>query len=332
MRRLPAAAAALTVATLVGATAEPSADPPAAGGPHGRLVLGLHPPERVAVLDVESGELVQRRLPGGTLCHGPLMVSHENVVFLGSSRRRPALIALELGLQRRVRVLDRGANLVLPSARHGALWLFRFRYDGRVPRFTGVREVAADGTVLFGTRRRPPTGYPMAASADGIVFEYRGRTRIWNPRSGALRAAPGFWMIAASGDRSAWCGEPCRRVRLEGPGGVLTGQRLPRGWSFNPGTGSLSADGALVAVAAYREHRPYRRTRIALVRTTDGSVELLRAPLAASRGELDWSPDGEWLYVAAAGRDIAAYRPSDGRVVTLPVRLSDEVIDLSAAG
>ena len=59
------------------------------------------------------------------------------------------------------------------------------------------------------------------------------------------------------------------------------------------------------------ERRPYA-TRIALVHTADGALELLPAPLPASRGELAWSPSGEWLYVPVAGRRIAAYGRATG--------------------
>ena len=53
------AAAALAAGALLGSTAQPAADAPdrraAAGLPHNRLVLGLDPPERVAVVDVRTG-------------------------------------------------------------------------------------------------------------------------------------------------------------------------------------------------------------------------------------------------------------------------------------
>ncbi len=323
MRTIHAAAATLASAALLGATTEPTHEPASTDMPEGRLVLGLHPPERVAVLDVASGALVERRVPGGTLCHGPLMVSGPNLFFLGSRRGRGALMSLDLTLERRARVVSWSRRQYVPSARAGAFWALG---AGSAP-----REVTPGGSVLFRSRVRPPAGYPMGATADGIVLEHRGRTRIWNPRSGALRAAPGTWMVAASADRSVWCGPRCRRLRLDVPGGARPAERLPDGWSFNPGTGSLSAGGSLLAVAAYRERRPYA-TRIALVHTAGGALELLPAPLPASRGELAWSPSGEWLYVPVAGRRIAAYRPRDRRLVTLPVRLADDVIDIAAAG
>jgi hypothetical protein len=333
MRAIHAAAATLASAALLGSTAGSARDRTGERGadmPQGRLVLGLHPPERVAVLDVASGALEERRLPGGTLCHGPLMVSGREIFFLGSRRGRGALMSLDLALERRARVVSWSQRQYLPSARAGAFWSLGFRYDGRRARSSAPREVTPAGRVLFRSRRQPPPGYPMAATADGIVLEHRGRTRIWDPRTGAVRPAPASWLVAASGDRTAWCGQRCRRLRLEGPGGMLSTRQLPAGWSFSPGSGALSADGSVLAAAAYREHRPFA-TRVALVRSADGAVELLTAPLPASRGELAWSRSGEWLYVAAKHRRIAAYRPRDRRLVTLPVRLGEEVIELSVA-
>jgi hypothetical protein len=109
MRAIHAAAATLASATLLGSTADSAGDRTGERGPdmpQGRLVLGLHPPERVAVLDVASGALEERRLPGGTLCHGPLMVSGREIFFLGSRRGRGALMSLDLGLERRARVVS----------------------------------------------------------------------------------------------------------------------------------------------------------------------------------------------------------------------------------
>ena len=320
MRAIHAAAATVASAALLGSTADPASN--RAEMPQGRLVLGLHPPERVAVLDVASGALVERRLPGGTLCHGPLMVSGDEVFFLGSRRGRAALMSFDLALKRRPRVVSLSRRQYIPSAREGAFWT--------LARSGAVREETPDGRVLFRSRRRPPAGYPMGATAAGIVLEHRGSTRIWNPRSGSVRAAPGSWLIAASADRSAWCGQRCRRLRLVGQDGSRAAQQLPRGWALSPGTGSLSPDGSLLAVSAYREQRP-NPTRIAIVRIGDGALKLLPAPLPAAQGELAWSRSGEWLYVATSDRRIAAYRPQDQRLVTLPVRLADEPIELSAA-
>lgn len=325
------AAAALAAGALLWSAAQPAADQPdpspAGGLPHDRLVLGLHPPERVAVLDARTGALVERGLPGGTLCHGPLMVSGNSVAFLGSRDRRPALLALGLGLRRPARVLDVGTQVYFPTADRRRLWSLRVRY-GRTAAATGVRLLSRNGRVILRARRTPPAGYPVGVAPGGLVFERRGRVRIWNPRSGALSAAPGSWLVAASARGSAWCSGSCRRLTLESSSDARSSLPAPRGWSFLPAAGALSPDGSLLAIGLTRSGAPGRR--IALVHTADGSLEL--TPIHADPGgQLDWSPSGEWLYVASAGRRITAYRNSDARMVTLPVRLTDAVIDLAVA-
>ena len=93
-------AAAVTVSALLAA-------PSGAGDrdvPAGRLVLGLHPPERIAVVDVRSGHTVVRRVPGGTLCHGPLVVSGGRVVLSRAAGHRPGVDSLDLGLGHRRRL------------------------------------------------------------------------------------------------------------------------------------------------------------------------------------------------------------------------------------
>ncbi|MBN1528483.1 MAG: hypothetical protein JW895_05450 [Thermoleophilaceae bacterium] len=297
MRRLALISILLTGAAL---PAEAGSGAARTGLPGERLVLGLHPPERIAVLDLATGAVEQRPLPGGTLCHGPLM----------AGGRRPLS----------VRPAAPGTQY-LRSARPGAFWALRLRFGRVRATTTRVRELAADGRTLFRPRRRPPPGYPEAAVRDGIVFEDHGRRRVWNPHSGSVRRAGGDWLVAASMDGSVWCDGPCRRLRIH-----MTGRAValaPPGSSFLRGGGRLSPDGSLLAVALQAR----AGVRIALVDTARGSLDLLRIP-AAGRGALAWSTTGEWLYAAATGRRVAAHRPRDGTTVMLPLRLRGEVLDM----
>src|SRR4051812_34884203 len=72
--------------------------------PSGTLVLGLMPPERVAVLDVRTGRTVARRVPGGTLCRA-LLVTGGRVVFAGVANRHSTAMAIGLNLKGRPRRL-----------------------------------------------------------------------------------------------------------------------------------------------------------------------------------------------------------------------------------
>ena len=139
---------------------------PAPAVPHDRLVLGLHPPERLAVLDVATATMTQRRLPGGTLCRGPLMTSDA----------RP----LDLATTTSVSALRAGRRLLgaAPAAR-------------REPRGGGARD-----------RRRRPHPVPREPPPAGRLSERRGpgrhRLRAPGPEPGLGIRAP-----AASGPRAA---------------------------------------------------------------------------------------------------------------------------------
>lgn len=273
---------------------------PAPELPHDRLVLGLHPPERMALVDVATGAVEQHRLPGGTLCHGPLMTSGDRLL--------PA----------------RHDELYLRSTRDGAFWALRVRLGAS--RAVAVREITGAGRTLFRTRRRPPAGYASDAVPGGIVFEHRGRSRVWNPRTGALRPAGGEWLVGAGERGSAWCDGRCGRVRIRTAGG-RSHAVAPGRSTFAVGSGRFSPDGSLLAVALHGA-----QTRVALVGTRTGSLTLLPEP-AAERGALAWSPSGDWLYAAGPGSRIAAYSPRLRRSVTVPApRFRGEVIDLVVDG
>ena len=55
-----------------------------------------------AVVDVRSGQMVVRRVPGGTLCHGPLLVSGGRLVLsraakrIGSSFISPRVVSIHM--------------------------------------------------------------------------------------------------------------------------------------------------------------------------------------------------------------------------------------------
>ena len=261
------AAATLASVALLGATAEPAREAATTDMPHGRLVLGLHPPERVAVLDVATGAL-ERAPPAG----------------------RHALPRPADGVRLRALLPKPGERYLHVARRPGAFWALRVR-PGHA-RASVVREISGAGRTLL----------PLSPAAAGRLSERRdgGRHRPREPRPRAdlgpaqRRAppAPGAWMVAASAEHAA-------PGAAAAAGGSASGRRLrerhARGWSFRPGAARSLPTGPCSRWPPTRR----RRTRIALVRTADGAVELLPAPLPATRGELAWSRSGEWLYVAA---------------------------------
>jgi hypothetical protein len=324
MTKSAAAATFLLISAASWATTTDTTSSPPPDRPTGRLVLGLHPPEQVAVMDVASGRLVRRRLAGGTLCYGLLMATGDRVVWISP---RGVAEARTLDLRRPARALGR-ADTVLPAG-EGHFWLARQPHgrDIRDIRAVDVRAVTARGSVLMRSRHHAPAGYISGATARSLVIERRGRTWEWEPGTGRLRRAPGAVLVATRGARSAWCSLTCRRVSLEGPGRSVTSKPIPD--MTLASSGSISADGRMLALPAYRG--TMGRARIALVDVATGAARLVPGASLSATGALDWSGSGEWLYFAAPDRRVRAYRATNGRMVTLPGRIPAPVLELSAA-
>ena len=285
--------------------------------PAGRLVLGLHPPERIAVVDVRNGHTVVRRVPGGTLCHGPLVVSGGRLILSGAAGRRPAVDSLDLGTGHRRRLGL--ATHYLASARPGRVWLATMSY-GAHPSLGSIREVTAAGRTTFVSRHRAPALNLVGARDDGLLFEKREHLLVWSPRSGrVVRRMPGAYVLSARAGRVAWCRGGCAQIHLAGPGGDRVRSLPAPGFS-----GAFSPDGALLAVAL-------AGGRLAIVDVVAGSVqELPGVRLAEGSGALAWSSDGDWLFLSAARGRLIAYRPSSEQLEVLPARPPGHVLELAA--
>ena len=207
------AAAALASAALLGPPpSRPRDASPTGGLPHGRLSSACTRPSGSRCSTWPTGATVpgRRRLPGGTLCHGPLMVSGAGVPLVRRDVSRTCAPRAQAPLGARGRTAD-----------------------GRA---VAVRGSPARGGSCSARAGAPPAGYPSGGGAGGLVFEHRGRRRIWDPRSGALRPAGGEWLVGASEHGSAWCDGRCRAA-AHPRRRPFAGRCSARGSSFLPGSG-----------------------------------------------------------------------------------------------
>jgi hypothetical protein len=160
--------------------------------------------ERAVVADPRTGETRARRLPGGTLCWGPVLAVGDRVVFSGSRGGRAVALSLPLTLHGRPRSLgplprwstpegvpDDG--FVMADDKSGVAWC-----DGRC---RAVHIQAGDGSQVI----TPPAGLRTQAGADAAFSPDGDRLALAvTDRAGVTRVAVadlagGGWTVVPGG-------------------------------------------------------------------------------------------------------------------------------------
>jgi hypothetical protein len=328
------------VASAVAALSGGSAEAPAA--PSERLVLAVvgnersssavHG-ERAVVADPRTGELNSFVLPGGTLCHGPLMAVGDRVVFSGYRGSKAFAMSLPLTLRGKPAPLGR-ADTITTSERHGRVWLGRWTHGGARSRVT-FREVAAGEEATSRAKGRLVSGRLLrwslvhAAVPDGFVVEQRSGLVLWDPhRARPLRGGRRAWPVATGGPRFAWCREPCRSLRLRTRAGERT-LTPPSRLRLQPGTdGAFSSDGRLLALPVIEGGR----SRAAVADLRGGEWTTVPGSRPSSYGAMAWSRSGDRLYLATRDGGLGVWQPGALRAERLPVDPGGTVMSIAVAG
>ncbi|HTE60568.1 MAG TPA: hypothetical protein VK631_09475 [Solirubrobacteraceae bacterium] len=296
--------------------------------PDGLLVLAVLSPERAVVADPRTGETRERRVPGGTFCHGPLLAVGDRVVLSGLRGSRPVARSLPLSLTGAGRPLGAADTVMVASAVPGRVWLGRWTRLGTRAARVSLREVDAAGRpVARATARILRWGLLEGVVDDGFVLSDEHGLTL---RRGAAesRSFRGAWMLATGGSRFAWCrpGDAgCRRIRiwsadsdrtLEPP----TGVRLPLG-----GDASFSPDGRRLALPV----RTGGRDRVAVVDVASGRWTVAHGARLADYRSIAWSPSGRWLYFTGSRDRVLGWRVGAAEPVALPIRPDGTVMSIA---
>lgn len=277
----------------------------------------------MAVIDLRSGRTVEKRLPGGTLCHGPVVVTGGKVVYSGPAHGEP--VAIGLGLRGHARSVVR-SGVYVPSAIGGRLWVGQLR-SNRWMDLRSLREVTLDGRTTLKAHGVPTPAQALeGALEDGLLFERGARLRVWDPRLGRVtRRLAGTFPIAMHGPRVAWCRGGCHTLHLTGPDGDAKVRAL-HSLPFGEGRGgAFSPNGRFLAL------RAGAAGRLALVDTATRSVRPVPGARLGDYDAFGWSRDGRWLFVATPRGRLLAYRPGSEHPLRLPMRLRNAVMSVAGA-
>jgi hypothetical protein len=321
---LVAAAGAALAATFPPA-AGPAGDPVRDAEPDGLLLLAVLSPERAMAADPRTGATSTRELPGGTLCHGPLLAVGGRVVYVGSRKGHFVALSAPLGRPGRARSLGR-ADTMTPSPTPGRLWLGRAIRLGSDAERISLREVDARGRAVAGTR----DVLPRWAMLDGVVGDGLLITRgswivLRRPQRPPRRIGAG-WLLAVGGSRVAWCKGGCHRVRIWSEAGEQT---LDTPVGLRPdqaGRPAFSPDGGRLAIPVFTPGG----SRVAVIDLALGEWSVLRGARIGGYKATAWSPSGRWLYFTGRGHRLLAARGGVERPVRLPVRTGGPVMSIAS--
>jgi hypothetical protein len=297
--------------------------------PDGLLVLGVLSPERVMVADPRTGATRERRVPGGTLCHGPVLAVGDRVVFSGIRGRRAIARSLPLSLTGPGRSLG-AADTFTGSRTPGRLWLGRWtRPRGWTePARVSLREVdATGGPAARAAVRVPSWGTLEAVVDDGFVLTHNGGLSV--RRNGSvthhLRDA---WLVAAGRSHVAWC-------RPDGTGacrwiGIWTRRTThtlhpPAGVRPHVmGRGAFSPDERRLVMPV----RTRDRDHVAVIDLTSGAWHVIPRKLDGYHA-IAWSPSGRWLYFTGSRHRLFGWRAGADRPVRLPIETGGTVMSIA---
>jgi hypothetical protein len=275
------------------------------------------------VADPRTGMTTARELPGGTLCHGPLIVARGRVLLFDVAG--PRRVARSVPIARPGPARDLGtADVAIPSPAPDRLWLGRTTRAGERTRRIALREIGADGRVVARMNGLLPRWAGLhAVMEDGGLLLTRGRGLVLRRPRQRRQVFRGGWPMAADGERFAWCGRRCRRVRVWSDAGAR---------SFAPPDGvrprrypaaAFAPDGSRLAV-------PLAGSRIGVIDLATGAWRVVPSARSAAYKAMAWSPSGRWLYFTGRRRRLYAARGGVERPVRLPVRTGGTVISIAS--
>lgn len=275
--------------------------------------------------------------------------------FYGQTDTGPAVFTIDPSSPASPSLIDDTAWFFVPSAVDDRVWIADLDESSpdTVRALESVREVAVDGTVTSPDVAPPGGRWPVAAVADGLVFQGDDVLEVWDPETQEFVATlPGPFPVAVWGNRIVTCGQEllgdvvvdeCSQVNLidldadtrrtiDVPAGVV---------SVDGYGGAFSPDGRHVAVPGRLTAPPITESTELVVILVDfdaGESSVIPGTQTKNRFAFPgvaWSSDGEWLIMGPFTNEsniaeLRAYRPGDETAYRIPIEVENEIFGLAA--
>jgi hypothetical protein len=281
------------------------------------------------VVDVGTGSVRHLQLSELSPGDPPYRIARreDRLVLWGST----ATYVLDPNADAALRVLVEGSLVFMPSAAADRVWVAVDSTDtGNVG---ALREVSVDGQITVPDTKPPGGRWPVAAVEEGLVFQVDDDTlEVWDPRSGeVIRRLPGLFPLAWEGHRLAWCDAPCEEAHItDFSSGMDQMIPLPPGiFHFEGYEGAFSPDGGRLALIGLTDRRVTEAGRqLVLVDAETGASRAVPGTVVQfPYNFVDWSPSGTSVFITGGEgfqqRQVVEYRPQEGIVRVLPVRVGN---------
>lgn len=278
----------------------------------------------------------------------------DDLVFYGQTDVGTATYAVDPDTPGSPTVIDAEAWFFVPSAVEDRVWIADLDESSpdTIRALEAVREVAVDGTVTSPDVAPPEGRWPVAAVADGLVFQGDDVLEIWDPNTQEFVATlPGPFPVAAWGNRLVTCGqelvgdvvvEECGHLDLiELDANTQRTIEVPRGVvSVDGYGGAFSPDGRYVAVPGRLSEPPITDQTelvVVLVDFDTGESSVIPGTLTKNRfgfPGVAWSSDGQWVFMGPFmvdddSGDLRAYRLGDETAYRIPIEVENEYFGMA---
>lgn len=280
--------------------------------PTGSLVVATRPrEEQMVVLDVDTGELTERRLrelaPGDP---AEKLIGGARLIFYGAT----TIYAMDPDPDAEPEAIVQESTFAVfvPSGHTDRVWVRPGRTD-HAP--AEVYQIDVHGNVLRGPTETPGGNLAVGLRDQVVLSQRDGQDTtlvVWDPKTDeVVTEVAGTFPMGTDGERFAWCDVECQDLYVTDPAAdrstrVATSDERAR---FSGRNGTMSPNGRYLATPICDESRS---CALAVIDLQEGRSWTVLDQLLPSTSHVGWGHDSQRIFAyLPSTRTVAVYQPGD---------------------